>query len=717
MIITLKSNVFNDPANPGQGTEDNINQANRFTNSFPGGLILKKNSSVSLLNCTYNIKEGYVIGDAGASMIIYLPPDTRPQTRTVAAGSYTGPELAAAIQVALRVLPFRNASDNAWNSSLFDCNFLENTGEFEISIKWSPTDNIQYPLHTGAYTTLKAGGDIQGGAIRNPDASLANQQTYYYRNLLTAVEDSTSATFISQFGLIDFNLNGLGLKVSNVFADNSYFGVYEVECPSVPGTKARIALSHATLNDIANANIAFAFDGAGPGVSTSVCAYENVGLAIATQINFAPDASGNAITALSGDKFRILIPVQYNNGGQTRLNAIYQKYVSGVWTTLEVAPGTTARYSIKETDKVLFRGVIITPPIYNKVPKKSAIMTGLQGAIRFYTGVSFPTPGTNYFKGERISIEHPTPVGGSVPAIGYITNVNATGGITDMIFENCGIGYSNTDTNLIVTGLDSGQTDARLNVLVVNNQATIVDGGTGYTVDDVVNATAGADTQLQIKVVAETGGVITDFDVAVSNAEPLALPPSNITFAAVGAGDAAIIQFNSLKSILPGMKNPKMTGFVEHETASPEQITNPLGLHQRARLEASTLGPTIGFSGTSHAVINGLQTEAEIFPTTEPAIPNTRVANNLLVHLDSFPITSYHKNGQGRCIAALPYGDGTKHGLFHDRSYNLTYHSLENKSDENHNEMRVRITDAEGSLLQGLVHPTVINLDVRPTSL
>ena len=64
---------------------------------------------------------------------------------------------------------------------------------------------------------------------------------------------------------------------------------------------------------------------------------------------------------------------------------------------------------------------------------------------------------------------------------------------------------------------------------------------------------------------------------------------------------------------------------------------------------------------------------------------------------------------------ALPFGDNTHaSGLFQDRSYNLTYHALHNKEVVNHNEMRVRITDADGNKLVGIHHPVVLNFDLRP---
>jgi len=183
-------------------------------------------------------------------------------------------------------------------------------------------------------------------------------------------------------------------------------------------------------------------------------------------------------------------------------------------------------------------------------------------------------------------------------------------------------------------------------------------------------------------------------------------------------GDKAQISLQNARSYYPSIKNLRMTGFVEHPLETPDIIHNPLGLQQNCSLDMDTLGPLINLTGVQNATINADNTTAVIDETGASSTPNSRVANNLLIHLDNFPIHSKHKGGEGRCIAALPYGDSDKpSGLFQDRSYNLTYHGLENKGDENHNEIKVRLTDAEGGLIQGLTHPTVINLDLRPRTI
>ena len=710
MLITLKSNVFDDPANPGTGSEDNLNQANQFTNYFPGSLILKKNSSVALLNMTYNIKEGFIVPPGGATLILYLPPDNLPITKTIPGGSYTGPELATAIQTALQTSARLLASEYAWPANGFLCTFDTTKSEFNIDIKWNPGPNDETIVSTQNLATLNPGGGILGGLIRNPTAAATAYEALYYKTSI--LQNFTTATIVSQFAGQDYLMNGMGLNISSLTQDNAWFGVYEIQHPAGSvGVRTRAVLAHSTLNSLDNANIALGFT-PGPNNSSLVVAYERGPLGgVAQALTFT-----NTQTALPNEVFRILVPVQYASQPDTHDYAIYQKFQSGVWQTMDLNPASASiRYKINATDKVFFRGVIEDPAIINQIPVTTNIASRV-GGINI-AGLFYQTPGTEYFAGERVLIEAPN--GAVTSATGYISSVNATGGITGLVLEYIGENYSNGMVNLTVTGYESGQADARVSITAITNHATIASGGSGYVVGDEFRQ-VGETNGVRIKVVTVVAGAITEFSVIESSSPARPYTPGNQMFFSSngGAGTQAQIFFRGVRNFYPYMKNLRVNGYVNHTTALPDNVSNPLGLHQKARLEASTLGPVIGLSGTTNALITMPgETGAVLDPIPTQATPTNRIANNLLVHIDSFPITSYHKNGQGRCISALPFGEGSTHGLFHDRAYNLTYHSLENKKDENHNEMRVRITDAEGNLLQGLQHPTVLNLDVRPTSL
>mgnify|MGYP003670122088 CR=1 FL=1 len=700
MLITLKSNLLD-------GSEDNTNAANQFSNFFPGGLILKKNSEVGLLNCTYNIKEGFVIEGTPLQIKIFIPPDTREQIRQIPVGSYTGDELAAAIETALNTLPAMNASNNVWPSNKFKCTFDGTKSQFTLDLPWDPTDEVQYNINTDEYATNN--GSMAGGALQVPLTGVPNtEQSLYYKTSDDEVFGTNSMTSVN--GGNTYNANAMGIKIPALATANAYFTAYEMQATATVGIHARIALSHPTLVNINFANIQLAFDGSGVGQSSNVTCYENNGAAAPALVAFDP-----VVSAVHNDKFRILIPVQYAGQATDHNNAIYQKYYGGGWHTLPIAAGAQ-RYTIKGNDNVVFRASIQTPG-YLDEPKQEPAVNVLAKAGGLLTA-TFAARGVSYFEGEQFTLGL-----GTNPATkavtGIITGVDGNGSVTGLEFTEIGEGYI-VENGIVLTGVESGQSGAVLDITGIGAHAILSTGGASYVVGDILSVTnAGAgQPDLRFTVLAAPGGVITEISISSNgNAGYVAGSPMILSNAHAGAGSRAQISLNNAQSYYPSIKNLRMTGFVAHPTNQPDIIHNPLGLQQHLKIDMDTLGPLIGLPGIQNATINATQTVSTLDETGTAVTANSRVANNLLIHLDNFPIKSKHKGGEGRCIAALPYGDGTTAGLFQDRSYNLTYHGLENKGEENHNEIRVRLTDAEGGLIQGLVHPTVINLDLRPRTI
>lgn len=704
MLITLKSNLLD-------GSEDNINDANQFTNYFPGGFILKKNSQIGLLNCTYNINEGYVIEGTPLQMKIVVPPDTTEQIRTVAIGSYTGDELAAAIQTSLRTLATMPASNSVWPIAGFTCKFHRHKQEFSIKVPWDPVNELQHTINIEQYARLN--GTLKGGKRQLPvQAVSANDQALFYKDSNDVLTSTNSMTSIkSNPGGSDevFNANAMGLKVPALATANAYFASYEFQATATVGIEARFALSHPNIIDIKFANIQLALDGSGVGATSNVVAYENNTTGQPQKIEFSP-----VVSAAPNDKFRILIPVQYTGQGTDHNNAIYQKYTNNIWQTLTLTAGA-ARYTIKGSDSVVFRASIASPGYTDELRSEPSVnlLTKGNGINNF-----FYDPGSSYILGEQVTFGLGTPAA-TKAATGTVAAIDANGGITEIELAEIGEGYS-VQNDIVITGVESGKTSCTIDIDSITTHAILGTGGTKYVKEDVLTVLGGSQPNLKFKVMEvnnPTDGVITEISIEdnsnklYTNNTPLSLSNAN-----AGGTGAQISLFNA-QSFYPSIKNLRMTGFVSHLENNPNLIHNPLGLQQNCSLDMDTVGPLIGLPGVLNTTINSDSTVAEIDETGPIAKPNTRVANNLLVHLDNFPIRSKHKGGEGRCIAALPYGDGTKAGLFQDRSFNLTYHSLENKSDENHNEIRVRITDAEGGLLQGLLHPTVINLDLRPITI
>lgn len=101
----------------------------------------------------------------------------------------------------------------------------------------------------------------------------------------------------------------------------------------------------------------------------------------------------------------------------------------------------------------------------------------------------------------------------------------------------------------------------------------------------------------------------------------------------------------------------------------------------------------------------------------DPA-PGTREADILVVMVDQFEIKSICKNGGvQKAVGVTPYGNPMVDNDFGRFIYTKEfpqYMGLGNKVVENHNQIRVRLTNAVGEPLENLVHPTTITLDVRP---
>ena len=132
--------------------------------------------------------------------------------------------------------------------------------------------------------------------------------------------------------------------------------------------------------------------------------------------------------------------------------------------------------------------------------------------------------------------------------------------------------------------------------------------------------------------------------------------------------------------------------------------------------------------GTPADFMNYFKESVQISPDSEIALiqacykytTTPRESPVILINVDQFKIESICKEGGvQKAISAVPYGPPINGDLDGGFSYIVDkemplYHSLMNKSVENHNQLRVRLTDSVGAPLQNLEHPTIITLDIRP---
>lgn len=228
--------------------------------------------------------------------------------------------------------------------------------------------------------------------------------------------------------------------------------------------------------------------------------------------------------------------------------------------------------------------------------------------------------------------------------------------------------------------------------------------GDGSKITDAVN----------IATVDGTTGEITDFTFLkflVNNVDPTDV----LTIQQGGFGHSTITI-----NCVDGQEN--LIYDVQYDVV-PREVDEPLGLHNRA-----TFIPGTGFKATTKLPAVGPAPATPLVSTGVDSVKNDREDTVMLVNIEEFQIKSICKDGgiqkaigtvpMGLTEPAFASGDPVKvDGSFYYEPYNMLYHRLENAGVENHNQLRVRITDATGNPILQLKHPTTITLDLRPRAL
>lgn len=158
---------------------------------------------------------------------------------------------------------------------------------------------------------------------------------------------------------------------------------------------------------------------------------------------------------------------------------------------------------------------------------------------------------------------------------------------------------------------------------------------------------------------------------------------------------------------------------LQYDTILQKETDTPLGVHGDAEFV-----PSAGFLALT-GVPEGSTDLAKppLVLTATTTMTPARQSCQILVNVDQFQLKSMCKEGGvQKAIAAVPMGATAPTstptaqigGEFYWEPYNMLYHDLENKSVDNHNQLRVRLTDALGNPLKDLIHPTTLTLDLRP---
>ena len=676
MLITLKS--------------DNDSNANLFTNYFKEGIIIEPNSEIALINGSYKLGNQFVIGGTNNQFQMALAPLNAQTTITLAQGTYTNlATLATEIQTKIRA--YGDGLDDFTKSLFPSANMTVATQngdphKLDFSIRQTPAGGIDLDnLYTdGPDINSFISGEVAGG-LR---LASGGKRGFFYKAGATDTYASGKAITRNQSGTQNWKPFPYSTNVNGLLCYEFSFK------PSQLGLEAMIGISTggwAGPADDAIAQLRTRTD-------NTIEIWESLSGTL-TQIAVA----GQAFSL--GETLRILVPVQHVANPPPQPEFIrYQKNFNGNWYDFNL--NTATRYTFHlgelEVNPVLS---IKTPRVLNIIPLTDA-PNAVAGIITVANS-TISTAGTNYLVGERCAA-----TGGSGTEAEIVVNaIDGGGGITGYTMVNSGKNYQNGEI-LTLTGQAALANTARLTVTTAVNAVNVVSGGTNYVVGDVI--TDGA-TGVELRVLTVNGGVIQTFEIIDVGTGGV---PDNttLTYSNAHGGNTAQIDIRLRQSIVPAMHSVTSSLLQQNPTWAPLDATS----YSDQEFHAVQVGfrELLNLNIAPYTNGTGINVDRMEFSSNDDVAKNIRTTNNMLIHLDNFPVKSKHKNGQGKAIASLPVGDNDNShvGLFHTSVNWLLYHQLENRAPINANEMVIRITDNEGALLQGLEHPVVIDLDLRPRS-
>ena len=381
----------------------------------------------------------------------------------------------------------------------------------------------------------------------------------------------------------------------------------------------------------------------------------------------------------------------------------YAKYfVGGIQIIID--PTAAERWTLRPSLNLVPCGSLRTPDVTSEI---------IDGASSYKldnvaTSKTLNNGGTGYYNGEVVEVEFAS--GSKTTMLATVNNSI----IQSLVFQEHG---GNVDLAgegpLTLTGLMSGAATATATFGDIEESVTILVGGVSYNTNpaDVVIDGSTIANAVTITTIGG-GGDILDFEwtdlltnIDFNIGEQIKIVQ--------GGNDSAIIVINA--------KNQKQNMIYDIVTdVTDRTVDEPLGLHNRA-----TFRPSDGFSLTTSMNAVGPAAATPLTTTGSSSINDGREDKTMLVNVEEFMLKSICKSGGiQKAIASVPYGltqpffengDPVKvDGEFYHEPHNILYHDLSNPGIENHNQLRVRLTDAVGNPIKQLLHPTTLTLDLRP---
>ena len=657
MLITLQSNSDSDASN--------------FFNYFKETIVIKPNSEIALVNCSYNYEGSITVNASNNTFQVQLGKDDL-RTITLTIGSYTPEsflqELTDSITTFFTATPYE--VERAFRIEAVS----DGTNVLTLNIDYSPEEWQVLPVEKSATTDRTA-----------IELSNADMMDVAGDGIITQTDTT----------------GGLDLRKWNSGASGNLYPIWgtatDVELephgsylfsPQQNDATLIVALEDGVLqSDISDSAIQVSFS------SLTLDILERNSAGIPQSILTTP-ISYNAF-----DEFEIRIE-QINSAGGEKV-----RYFKNSIEIITPISSTADRFIPRKESKLICAGSFDSAKVDAKV-------VGADGTYRILdclvpANITITSPGSGYSVGEVVNIPA---VSGEI-STARVDSVDGNGGIlTFTILQSLG-SIAGAGETITLIGQISGANNATITTGVPADSATLVagGGGTAYSLgladillNDGITTVVGA-----VDIITLAGTGVSDFTWQDLLEDQVSI--GDILTIVQGTATDATITINCVESDIPSVAGVKWT------TIS-STLDEPLLKQSQALFK-----PSAGFQSlTSLAQKSGDADPSLSIVGTSPVIDG-KETDQMLVNIEEFQIKSICKEGGiQKAVQSVPFGErentsGTQaSGYFFYEPGHLMYHQLENHGEENNNQLRVRLTDAVGNPLTQLKHKTTITLDLRP---
>ena len=658
MLITLQSNSDND--------------CNNFQNYFKESVMIEPKSEIALVNISYNFESGITLTGDNNTFTIKLAKDVATLI-TVPAGSYTPATFLQAITDAINTFlvgrPYEIGKLFKVTASADASNILS------IEFDYSPEEWQVLPVEKTS-TSDRTAIELSNANMMDDAGDGIITQTDTVGGLDSRKWNAGSAG----------ELYPIWGSATDVVLEPH--GSY-LFSPQQNDATLIVALEDGILqNDISDSAIQVSFS------SLTFDILERNSAGNPQSILTAP------ISYSAFDEFEIRINQINNLGGEK-----VRYFRNSNELTAQIS-ATADRFIPRKESKLICAGSFNSAKVNAKV-------VGADGTYRILNcldevNIAILSPGSGYLVGEVVNIPA---ISGDI-STARVDSVDGLGGIlTFTILQSLG-SIAGVGETITLIGQISGANDATITTGVPADSATLVagGGGTAYSLGlaDILLGDGITTVANAVDIIQLTGTGVSDFTWQKLLEDQVSIGDI-LTIVQTTAIDATIT-INAVESDIPSVAGVGWT------TISPG-VDEPL-----LKQSQISFTPSAGFKGlTSLPAVSG-DADPSLSSVGTTATTDTKETDQMLVNVEEFQIKSICKNGGiQKAVASIPYGQtqnptGTSAsgGYFFHESYNLNYHRLENAGVENHNQLRIRLTDAVGEPLTQLKHPTTLTLDLRP---